>query len=76
MERDIGELKGYVAMLLSDLIKEREAKNLIPLSVGMADFQNAIIGDVKKILNELCMEQILTFHRTLNDVSFEFTPPK
>lgn len=76
MERDIGELKGYIAMLLSDLIKERERKNLQPLSVEMADIQSALVADAKAMLNELCREQVLIFHRTLNDVSFEFTPPK
>ena len=76
MERDKGQIKEYAAMLLSDLIKGRLDKNLHPHAVEMVDLQNALIADAKAVLNELCEEKVLTFHRTLNGVSFEFTPPK
>lgn len=76
MERDIGEIKEYIVVLLSDLINEREQNNIQPLSVEMTAIQNALISDAKAALNKLCSEQVLTFYKTLNDVAFEFTPPK
>lgn len=76
MERETETLKEFVVELLSDLIREREQKNLQPFSVTMTAIQNALVSDTRDVLNELCKEKVLTFHRTLNDISFEFTPPR
>lgn len=75
-ERDKELLKEYIATLLSDLINERVRKDVKPYSVGMTIIQNTLVSDAKGVLNRLCLDKVLTFHKTINDVSFEFTPPK
>jgi predicted transcriptional regulator len=69
-------LQEHLTTVLSDLIREREEKSLTPLSVSMTDIQHRLVSDVKEELNRMVKDGILTFHRTVNDVTFEFTPPK
>lgn len=69
-------LQEHLTTVLSDLIREREEKNLTPLSVSMTDIQHRLVADAKEELNRMVKDGILTFHRTVNDVTFEFTPPK
>ena len=69
-------LQEHLTTVLSDLIREREEKSLTPLSVSMTDIQHRLVSDVKEELNRMVKDGILTFHRTVNDVTFEFTPQK
>lgn len=76
MDRDINQLTEYIVCLLSDLIKQKERQEIKPCTVSMTEIQNTLVSDAKQAINGLCKEQVLTFHKTLNDVSFEFTPSK
>jgi hypothetical protein len=45
------------------------------LALATHDFSALANTEFREALNDMVSAKILTFHRTLNDVSFEFTRP-
>ncbi len=76
MDKDINKLMEYIVCLLVDLIKEKEKKGMLPFSVSMVEIQDSLLADARSAINSLCKQRVLTFHKILNDVRFEFTPSK
>lgn len=70
------QLKEYIVMLLSDIIRRRERENIQPYHAEMVEIQNMLVADAKACINTLFKEHVLSYHKTLNDIAFEFTPPK
>lgn len=73
---DTEPLKEYIAALVAVVIEKRIEGRKDPASAPMADILAGATADIKAALNELVRSGVLTYHKTLNGVSFEFTPPK
>jgi hypothetical protein len=76
MDKDINKLTEYIVCILIDLVKEKEKKGMLPFSVSMVEIQDSLLADARYAISSLCKQRVLTFHKTLNDVRFEFTPSK
>ena len=64
-------MEDYLLEKIRGMSRQRKDAKVVPSAVLMSEIQNAMIADAKDMLNHLCKEGVLTFHRTLNDVSFE-----
>lgn len=75
--RDLEPLKEYAAGLVALIITKKERENKAPLLATMTEMESQLSADFRTVLNELCREKVLTFHKDLNGrLMFEFTPPK
>lgn|GEM_PF-3562601 len=73
---DIEPLKEYLAMAIAFIIETKEQQGTAPLHATTQDIMGMLSDNAKRALNEMVTSGLLTFHRTINGVSFEFTPPK
>lgn len=73
---DIEPLKEYLAGCIARVIERKEQLKLEPVDAGLNDILCLINEDVKMALNEMVKSKFLTFHRTINGMSFHFTPPE
>ncbi len=73
---DIEPLKEYLAMAIAFIIETKEQQGTAPFHATTQDIMGMLSDNAKSALNEMVTSGLLTFHRTINGVSFEFTPPK
>lgn len=75
-QKDLEPLKEYIAEVIAVIIEEKESREQVPTDASIIEIQNMVNNDIKAVLNELVKQGVLMFHKTINDVSFEFKPPK
>lgn len=73
---DTPPLEEYLATVISDIITQKEAANISPPHAESVEILGRLQKDAREALNNMCRSKLLTFHKTLNSTSFEFTPPK
>lgn len=59
-----------VLEILKRIEAEKREHNIVPCIVRFAELQNAISEQVKAELNQAVKDGWISFHRTLNDISF------
>lgn len=64
-------MEEYLLQIISEISQARKDKGVTPCAVRMSEIQSRMTADAKEILNRLCKNGVLGFHRLLNDVSFE-----
>lgn len=69
-------LEQHLAEVISSIIREKETSGTLPAMADMVEITSRVNQDVKDSLNAMVKSGLLTFHRTLNSLTFEFTPPK
>lgn len=75
-EIDTPPLEQHLADIISGIIQRKDAEHRYPTYADSVEILNQLHEDAKEALNNMCRSKVLTFHRTLNGTSFEFTPPK
>lgn len=75
-ELETPPLEQHLAEVVAEIIRGKEAANVAPMVADMQEIMAKVNKDVKDALNNMTRSGLLTFHRTLNSVTFEFTPPK
>jgi hypothetical protein len=75
-QKDTESTQAYLANIIARIIERKEKENIVPLHAGMQEILALANTEFREALNDMVSAKILTFHRTLNDVSFEFTRPK
>lgn len=75
-ELDTPPLEQHLAAVIADVIKDKEERKIAPAVADMQEITARVNKDVRDALNNMTRSGLLTFHRTLNSVTFEFTPPK
>lgn len=73
---DTGPLEEYLATAVARVIEAKEGKGTWPPLATDSDILALAGRDIRDALNSMVKSGLLTFHRTLNGVAFEFTPPK
>lgn len=73
---DTESIQAYLANIIARIIERRERENATPFHAGIQEIIALANTEFREALNDMVSSKILTFHRTLNDVSFEFTRPK
>lgn len=69
-------LESYLSEVIASIINDKVERKVKPDTALMVEIRQRINSDVQDILNAMVSSGFLTFQRTLNDISFEFTPPK
>lgn len=69
-------LEQHLAVVLATILEDKETRNVAPVTADMQEIMAAVNQDVRNALNRMVKSGFLTFHRTVNSVTFEFTPPK
>lgn len=64
-------MEEYILNIIGEISQGKKERNVVPTAAMMSEIQNRISKDTKAILNKLCSENKLEFHKLLNDVSFE-----
>lgn len=64
-------MEDYLLNIISEISQEKKNKGVAPCAALMGEIRNRMDKDAKDILNGLCKEDVLEFHRLLNDISFE-----
>lgn len=64
-------MEDYLLQIISEISQGKKDKGVTPSAAIMSEIQNRMTKDAKNILNRLCKDGVLEFHRLLNDVSFE-----
>lgn len=75
-EIDLEPLKEYLAMAIAYVIDRKQEQRMSPAHAGMNEITNLLNGNIQTALNDMVRSGLLSFHRTVNGVSFEFTPPR
>lgn len=75
-QTDTAPLKEYLATAVAVVIEDKESRRVAPPLASMEEIMRRTNADIKTALNEMVTSGLLSFHRTVNSVSFEFTPPK
>lgn len=75
-ETDTGTLEEWLASAVARVIEDKEGRGVSPPLATDGDIRALAAQDIKAALNSMVRSGLLTFHRTLNGVAFEFTPPK
>lgn len=75
-ELDTPPLEQHLAEIITDLIRQKEEQHRQPVCADSIDILNRLNADARQALNRMAKSGLLTYHRTLNGVTFEFTPPK
>ena len=75
-QTDIAPLKEYLATAVAAVISDKESRQVSPPHASMEEIMRQTNTDIKTALNEMVTSGLLSFHRTINGVGFEFTPPK
>ena len=73
---DIEPLKEYLSTAVAYIIETREGMNRPPFMALKGNIRNVVAKDLDAALAEMCAEGLLTERKTINDVAYEFTPPK
>ena len=69
-------LEEHLAAVIADIIKEKEEQKKALVVADMQEIMARVNKDVRDALNNMVRSGLLTFHKTLNSTTFEFTPPK
>ena len=69
-------LEEHLAVVIADVIKDKVERKIAPAVADMQEIMAKVNKDVRDALNNMVRSGLLTFHRTLNSTTFEFTPPK
>lgn len=64
-------MEEYLLQIISEISQEKKDKGVTPSAALMSEIRNRMDEDAKIILNGLCKDGVLEFHRLLNGVSFE-----
>lgn len=75
-QKDLEPLKEYIAEVIAVIIEDKESRKQVPANASIVDILNMANKDIKVALNELVKQGVLRYYKTINDVSFEFKPPK
>lgn len=75
-ELETPPLEQHLAEIITDLIRQKEEQNRQPAYADSIDILNRLNADARQALNRMIKSGLLTYHRTLNGVAVEFTPPK
>lgn len=75
-QKDLEPLKEYIGEVIAVIIEDKESRKQVPAEASIVEIQNMANNDIKTVLNELVKQGVLRFHKTINNVSFEFEPPK
>lgn len=57
--------------IIRAITDEKKSKGIVPSAALYAEISNALHKEVQQELNEMVKDGTLTFHRTINSVSFE-----
>lgn len=68
-------LSELILDIIQRLSDEKRAKHIVPSAVLYSEISNALNEQIKPELNQLVKDKKITFHRTINDLSFEITKP-
>lgn len=63
-------MEEYLFNIISEISQGKKDKGVTPSAALMGEIRNRMDKDAKDILNGLCKDGVLEFHRLLNDVSF------
>ena len=70
-------LEECIAAIVAEIIRDKESKGVSPPYATTSEILGRLSPScVKEALNSLVKSRLLTYHPTLNDIAFEFTPPK
>ena len=72
----ITPLEEHLAAVIADVIKDKEERRIAPAVADMQEIMEKVNKDMWNALNNMVKSGLLTFHRTLNSTTFEFTPPR
>lgn len=75
-QKDLEPLKEYIAEVIAVIIEDKESRKQVPANASIVEILNMANKDIKTSLNELVKQGVLRYYKTINDVSFEFKPPK
>lgn len=77
LEQELDDAFGqYVMQTVIRIIRDKEERGAQPWQAMMSEIRSRINKAAESALNSMVRSGLLTYHRTLNDISFEFTPPK
>lgn len=62
--------KEYIKNIISDIEANRIKENAVPNYVLMEEVKRAVIEDLLNALREMCKDDTLEWHKTLNSVGF------
>ncbi len=70
-------LEECLAAVVAEIIGDKERRGTAPPYATTSEILERLSPvRVKDALNSLVRSRLLTYHPTLNDIAFEFTPPK
>lgn len=73
---DTSPLEEHLVSVISDIINGKVSRQVEPCHADIQEIVARVGEDVRVTLNGMVKSGLLSFHRTLNSVTFEFTPPK
>ncbi len=73
---DTPPLEQHIADVIAGIIRHKEEHCIMPLTADIQEIMAVVSNNVKDSLNRMVATGLLTFHRTLNGATFEFTPSK
>ena len=62
--------KDYIKNIISDIEAKRVKENAVPSYALMEDVKRAVTDDLVNALRDMCKDDTLEWHRTLNSVGF------
>ena len=62
--------KEYIKNIISDISAKRVKENAVPSYALMEDVKRAVTDDLVNALRDMCKDDTLEWHRTLNSVGF------
>lgn len=64
-------LREYISAMIEFEVSQNEINGKQPIAVETIDLRRKLDAGFKRVINEMCKEKILVFHKTLNGVSVE-----
>ena len=65
-------LEQYLAVALETILEDKETRGIVLVAADIQEIMAMVNNDVNEALNRMAKDGRLTFHRTLNSVTFEF----
>ena len=75
-ELETPPLEQHLAEVIADIIKEKEMSRIAPTHAGMQEIIERVREGAVIALRSMVRSGLLTCHKTLNGITFSFTPPK
>lgn len=73
---DNSPLKEYASMAVAFLIDSKIKNGVEPAMATLSEVKSLTAEDLLQVMREMCHEKVLTCRKGVNEIMFEFTPPK